>query len=79
VVAYTFNPSTWEAEEGGSLSSRPAWSTEWILGQPGLHRETLSQKEKKRIQIVAFIFWFWKFAEMTSKRHNEWCLHTYIS
>jgi hypothetical protein len=28
VVAYTFNPSTWEAEEGGSLSSRPAWSTE---------------------------------------------------
>jgi hypothetical protein len=28
VVAYTFNPSTWEAEAGGFLSSRPAWSTE---------------------------------------------------
>jgi major histocompatibility complex class I len=27
VVAYTFNPSTWEAEAGGFLSSRPAWST----------------------------------------------------
>jgi hypothetical protein len=28
VVAYTFNPSTWEAEAGRFLSSRPAWSTE---------------------------------------------------
>jgi hypothetical protein len=28
VVAHTFNPSTWEAEAGGSLSLRPAWSTE---------------------------------------------------
>jgi hypothetical protein len=27
VVAHTFNPSTWEAEAGGFLSSRPAWST----------------------------------------------------
>jgi hypothetical protein len=28
VVAHIFNPSTWEAEAGGFLSSRPAWSTE---------------------------------------------------
>ena len=30
VVAHTFNPSTWEAEAeaGGFLSSRPAWSKE---------------------------------------------------
>jgi major histocompatibility complex class I len=28
VVAHTFNPSTWEAEAGGFLGSRPAWSTE---------------------------------------------------
>jgi major histocompatibility complex class I len=28
VVAHTFNPSIWEAEAGGFLSSRPAWSTE---------------------------------------------------
>jgi hypothetical protein len=26
-VAHTFNPSTWEAEAGGFLSLRPAWST----------------------------------------------------
>jgi hypothetical protein len=28
VVAHAFNPSAWEAEAGGFLSSRPAWSTE---------------------------------------------------
>ena len=42
VVAHTFDPSTWEAEAVGFLGLRPAWSTECILGQPGLHRETLS-------------------------------------
>jgi hypothetical protein len=61
VVAHTFNPSTWEAEAGGILSLRPAWSTEWVQGQPGLHRETLSQKEgggggkrKRRKKIFCF-------------------------
>jgi hypothetical protein len=47
VVAHAFNPSTPEAEAGGFLSSRPVWSTEWVPGQPGLHRETLSQKKKR--------------------------------
>jgi hypothetical protein len=28
MVAHAFNPSTREAEAGGFLSSRPAWSTE---------------------------------------------------
>jgi major histocompatibility complex class I len=28
LVAHAFNPSTREAEAGGFLSSRPAWSTE---------------------------------------------------
>ena len=37
-----------EAEAGGFLSSRSAWSTKWVPGQPGLHRETLSQKTKKK-------------------------------
>jgi hypothetical protein len=45
VVVHAFNPSTWEAEAGRFLSSRPAWSTE-----PGLHRETLSQKQNKTKQ-----------------------------
>jgi hypothetical protein len=39
VVAHAFNPSTWEAEASRFLSSRPAWSTEWVPGQPGLYTE----------------------------------------
>ena len=31
-----------------SLSSRPAWSSEQAPGQPGIHREALSQKKKKK-------------------------------
>jgi hypothetical protein len=49
-VAYAFNPSTWEAEAGEFLSSRPAWSTERVPGQPGLNRETLSGKTKNKQQ-----------------------------
>jgi hypothetical protein len=48
VVAHAFNPSTWEAEAGEFLSSRPAWSTELVPGQPGLHRETLSRKQTNK-------------------------------
>ena len=29
MVVCAFNPSTWEAEAGGFLGSRPAWSTEF--------------------------------------------------
>jgi hypothetical protein len=47
VVGHAFNPSTREAEAGGFLSSRPAWPTKRVPGQPGLHRETLSRKKKK--------------------------------
>lgn len=31
MAAHTFNPSTWEAQAGLSVSSRPSWSTEWVL------------------------------------------------
>jgi major histocompatibility complex class I len=46
VMVHAFNPSTWEAEAGGFLSSRPAWSTKSVSGQSGLYRETLSQKNQ---------------------------------
>jgi hypothetical protein len=46
MVVHALNPSTWEVEAGEFLSSRPAWSTEWVPGQPRLHRETLSWKKK---------------------------------
>jgi hypothetical protein len=51
VVELAFNPSTWEAEAGEFLSLRPAWSTEWVPGQPGLYRETLSREKKRNIEI----------------------------
>jgi hypothetical protein len=58
VVVHAFNPSTWEAEAGRCLSSRPAWSTEWVPGQPGIHRETLSwkNKTKKVISLVELFY-----------------------
>jgi hypothetical protein len=43
-----FNPSTWEAETLRFLSSKPAWSTEWVPGQPRLYRETLSRKTEQK-------------------------------
>jgi hypothetical protein len=51
VVVHTFNPSTWEAEAGGFLNSRPAWSTKSVSGQPGLYRETLPRKTKKKKEM----------------------------
>jgi hypothetical protein len=48
VMVHAFNPSTWEAEAGEFQSSKPAWSTEWVPGQPGLHRETLSWKKQTK-------------------------------
>jgi hypothetical protein len=70
-MVHAFNPSTREAEAGGFLSSRPAWSTKWVPGQPGLHRETQSRnhptpptpqkKERWSIQehngLRARLFW----------------------
>jgi hypothetical protein len=48
VAAHACDPSTGEAEAGRFLSLRPAWSTEWVPGQPGLHRETLPRKTKTK-------------------------------
>jgi hypothetical protein len=47
VLAHAFNPSTWEAEAGGFLSLRLAWSTEWVPRQPGTDRKTISTKQNK--------------------------------
>lgn len=47
-AGHSFNPSGWEAETGGYLSLRIAWSTEPIPGQPWLHGETLSQQNKEK-------------------------------
>jgi hypothetical protein len=49
---HTFNPSTREAEAGRFLSSRPAWSTEWVPGQPGIHRETMCWEKKQSSRLT---------------------------
>jgi hypothetical protein len=49
VVAHAFNPSTWEAEPGGFLSSRPAWSTEWVPRKArDTQRNPVSQNKTKQ-------------------------------
>jgi hypothetical protein len=50
IVVHTFNPSTLKAEADRSVSvrSRRAWSTAQVLGQPRLHRTTLSQETKPK-------------------------------
>ena len=40
-MVHTFNPSTQEANAGGYPSSRPAWTTEQVLEQPGIRGENL--------------------------------------
>ena len=47
MMVHAFNPSTWKAEAGGSLSSRPAWSTEFQDSQDYIEKPCL---EKKKIQ-----------------------------
>ena len=49
MVAHAFNPSTWEADSGGSHNSKLDWSTEWVLGQArDTKRNTLSPKTKEK-------------------------------
>jgi hypothetical protein len=42
MVMHICNPSTWETETGGSR----------VRAQPGIHRETLSQKKKKNFYEI---------------------------
>jgi hypothetical protein len=48
VVVHTVNPSTWEAEAGGSLSLRPAWSTEDRQGYTEKQNSNSKQNNKKK-------------------------------
>ena len=46
-IVHALNLNTEEAEAGGSLSLRPAWSTLWAPRLPELHKETTSQNKNK--------------------------------
>lgn len=47
MVVYTFNSSKQKVEAGGFLSSRLAWYIEQSR-KNGLHKETQTQKRKKK-------------------------------
>lgn len=47
-MAHSINSSTFEAEAGGSLTSRPALSIALVLRQPRLHNETLFKIKKNK-------------------------------
>jgi hypothetical protein len=76
LVVHAFNPSTWEAEAGGFLSLRSAWSTEWVTGQPGLHRETLSRIKQTKKRIASGTFRVQVFSSVLH-RHLSLCEHPY--
>jgi hypothetical protein len=50
VVVHAFNPSTWEAEAGGFLSLRPAWSTKVVSSRTAraIQRNRLEKPKKKK-------------------------------
>ena len=50
MVVHAFNPSTWEAEAGGFLSLRPAWSTKVVSSRTAraIQRNRLEKPKKKK-------------------------------
>jgi hypothetical protein len=50
VVAHAFNPSTWEAEAGRFLSSRPVWSTSEFQDSQGYTEKPCLEKQNKTKQ-----------------------------
>ena len=53
-MAHAFNPSTWKAEAGGFLSSRPAWSTEFQDSQCYTEKPCLEKPKKKEKNLLPF-------------------------
>jgi hypothetical protein len=53
VVAYTFNPSTWEAEAGGFLSLRPSefQNSQAYTVKPCQKEKKKKKKKKKKCPI----------------------------
>jgi hypothetical protein len=52
MVANAFNPKTQEAEAGGFLSLRSAWSTKRISGQQGYIEKPCLSKEENNTKYI---------------------------
>jgi hypothetical protein len=48
MVVHVFNPSTWEAETGEFLSSRPAWPTEFQDSQDYTEKPCLEKPKTNK-------------------------------
>lgn len=53
VVVHALNSSTRDTEAGESLSSRPNWSTNQVIGQPGPHKGEKKLKRKSGLEMVS--------------------------
>ena len=53
VVVHTINHSSQETEAGRCLGLKSTWSTEKVLGQPGLYRNTILKNTIKNLIIFA--------------------------
>jgi hypothetical protein len=62
VVVHTFNPSTWEAEAGGFLSSRPARTTQ---------RNPVSNNQKKKKKVIFFFLKLMTTVLDSEKHHSN--------
>ena len=67
VVVHAFNPSTWEAEAGGSLSSKPAWSTTFLDSQDYTMKPCL--KTNKQLKAKG---------EIEENKGQVWSKYTYV-
>ena len=60
MVVHAFIPSTWEAEAGGFLSSRPAWATQRnpVLKNKNKKKNKQNKTKKRNVTIgtVASLF-----------------------
>jgi hypothetical protein len=48
---HAFNLSTWEAEAGGFLTSKPVWSTECSRTTRATQGNLLEKKQKNKIKV----------------------------
>ena len=72
-MAHTFNPSSQEAEAGGSLG---------VLGKPGIHSKTLPQeqkqtgrKEEERGDRRKFLYQITGLGKKNQKKQIKSCSH----
>jgi hypothetical protein len=71
---HAFNPSTWEAEAGGSLSLRPAWSTDswsYIIRPKKAKKRKRKKKEREEEagRWLKYVTWLNKFTILLNEKN----------